>query len=164
MDTTISRVQAHRSLRSRWVKIALLAMAVIAIIAMLIAYQTANRPSGVVPPANMISTSVLEQQYGLHVNLIAVTAAGGLVDVRLKVLDAQKAQALLDDPKNFPALKVADRDALLIASEDSRGQVPNLKDNGLIMILFPNTGSAAQSGSPVNVTFGDVQLEPIAAK
>jgi hypothetical protein len=164
MEVTLTQSKSNKTPRSRWAKIALLAMTVIASIAVLIAYQTANHASGVVPPANTISTSVLEQRYGLHVNLIAVTAAGGLVDVRFKVLDAAKAKALLDDPKNFPALKVADRDATLIASEDSRAQVPNLKDNGLIMILFPNAGSAAQSGSPVNVTFGDMQLEPIAAK
>jgi hypothetical protein len=164
MDTTVSPVQTNRSPRHRWLKVALLVMAIVSIIAMLLAYQSANRASPAARSLKAITASVLEDRYGLRVNLIAVTAAGGLVDVRLKVLDAQKAQALLDDPKNFPALKVADRDALLIASEDSRRQVTHLKDNGLIMILFPNTGSAAQSGSPVNVTFGDVQLEPIAAR
>jgi hypothetical protein len=165
MDTTISPAQANRSPRSRWPKVALLSSAIVAIFALLLAYQSsANRSATAAPAINAIPTSVLEERYGLRVNLIAVTAAGGLVDVRLKVLDAEKAKALLKIPQNFPALKVGSSDVMLTASEDSRAQVDSLKDGGLIMILFPNRGSAVNSGSAVNLTFGDMQLESIAAR
>jgi hypothetical protein len=165
MDTTISPVQANRSPRSRRGMIALLSIAVIVIIAALLAYQSsANRSSTAAPAINAISASVLAARHGLRVNLIAVTAAGGLVDVRLKVLDAEKAKALLKIPQNFPALKVGSSDITLTASEDSRAQVDSLKDDGLIMILFPNTGSSVKSGNSVNMMFGDMQLESIVAR
>jgi len=70
-----------------------------------LAYHAQQKPgSAVVPPGmTMISQSALEEQYGLHVNLVAVTAAGGLVDLRLKILDGEKAKSLLGDPKHFPS-------------------------------------------------------------
>ena len=41
--------------------------------------------------ARVVSASELEQEYGIKVNLVAVIAAGGLVDVRFTVLDKDKA-------------------------------------------------------------------------
>ena len=44
------------------------------------------------PPAISahISEGTLETQYGMHVSLVAVTGAGGFVDVRIKVVDGGK--------------------------------------------------------------------------
>src|SRR5690349_9478437 len=67
------------------------------------AYQ-ASRPASLPPGTVVISQSVLEAKYGLRVNLLAVTGAGGFVDVRLKMVDAEKARLLLADAKHFPAL------------------------------------------------------------
>jgi hypothetical protein len=164
MDTTISSVQNNRSQRNRWVPGVLLLVAVLVIMALLFAYQAAHRPAASASAANVISANILEEHYGLRVNLIAVTAAGGLVDVRLKVLDAEKARALLRDSKNFPAVKVAGSDIALFASEDARAQVANLKDGSPIMILYPNRGTAIKSGNAVNVMFGETQLESIVAR
>jgi len=64
------------------------------------AFQPASLPQGTVS----ISQSVLEEKYGLHVNLVAVTGAGGFVDLRLKMVDGDKAKLLLGDKKNFPTI------------------------------------------------------------
>jgi hypothetical protein len=164
MDMTLSQSTSNKTQRGRWLKGALLALAAIVIIALLIAYQLANRPSAAAPAAKVIPASLLEERYGLRVNLIGVTAAGGLVDLRLKVLDIEKAKALLNDPKNFPAIKLANSDITLMASEDSRSQALQALEGGLMIILYPNQGNALSPNGAVSVMFGDMQLEPIAAK
>ena len=111
-----------------------------------------------------LSLNALEAQYGLRVNQVAVTAAGGLVDVRLKVLDAEKAKQLLKDAASYPALMVAGSDAILTAPEESKAQELKLENGGMIMLLFPNTRNAVKPGANVAVLFGDIRLEPVVTK
>jgi hypothetical protein len=111
-----------------------------------------------------LSLNALEAQYGLRVNLVAVTAAGGLVDVRLKVVDAEKAKQLLKDAASYPALSVSGSDASLTVPEESRTQELKPENGGMLMLLFPNTGNAVKPGTNVAVLFGDIRLEPVVAK
>lgn len=108
-----------------------------------------------------ISAATLEEKYGIHVNLLAVTAAGGMVDLRLKIIDAAKATALLEQPANFPVLSVGDGAVTLEAPEDSRQAVLNLRDGSLVVLLYPNTGGVVTPGTALTVVFGDLELEPI---
>jgi len=114
--------------------------------------------------AASISQNALEEQYGLRVNLLAVTAAGGMVDLRLKMLDGEKVKSLLQNKKNFPTLLVEDRNITLKASEDASAQEIKFENNGGLFLLFPNTGNAVKTGSKVTLVFGDLQVEPIIAK
>lgn len=111
-----------------------------------------------------LSLEALEGQYGLRVNLIGVTAAGGMIDLRLKVLDAEKARALLEGQAQFPALAVAGSHKLLTAPEEAQEQGLTLEDNGMVYVLFPNGGNAVKPGDRVTVVFGEQRLEPIVVK
>ncbi len=125
-------------------------------------YQFAKlRP--VSPSRTDISRGMLEEKYGLRVNLIAVTAAGGFVDVRIKIIDAEKAKALLSDKKNFPALWVNDKQ-VLNAPEDTRNQEIKIDDGGSMFIMYMNPANAVRPGTPVKVLFGDVAVEAIDAQ
>ena len=128
--------------------------------------RSQQQPEAVValPEMTTISQSVLEEQYGLRVNLVAVTAAGGLVDLRLKILDGGRAEALLGDPTNLPALLVPDRDVTLELPDEAKSQEIRFEDDGNYFMMFPNTANAVKPGTPVTIQFGDLQLEPIAAK
>ena len=123
------------------------------------AFQTASPQEGIVP----ITQSALENDYGLRVQLVAVTAAGGLVDLRLQIADAEKAKAFLDDRTNFPVLHVGE-DVVLRASEDVVTQEIQFENGKSIFILFPNAGNTLKPGDPVNIVFGDLQLETIQSK
>jgi hypothetical protein len=116
------------------------------------------------PAPVVIPVSQLEAQYGLHVNLIAVTAAGGMVDLRLKVLDAAKAGQLLKDRASMPVLFVADGGVTLKPSDETAEGELSLKDGQIGFTLFPNTGNAVKAGTPVSLVFGDMQVEPIIAQ
>jgi len=110
-----------------------------------------------------ITQGVLEENYGLRVQLVAVTAAGGLVDLRLQIVDADKAKALLEDPTNLPALKVGD-DVVLRTSEAAAEQDIQFENGKSIFVMYPNTGDVLKPGDPVNIIFGDLQLEAIQSK
>ena len=108
-----------------------------------------------------VSQSTLEETYGLRMNLIAVTAAGGMVDVRLHIVDAQKAKSLLQDKKNFPSLLVRGSNAVLNVSEEAKSQEIKFEEDGNVFLLFPNAGGAVKRGSSVTLLFGSTALEPI---
>ena len=112
--------------------------------------------------ATVISQSALEEKYGLRVNLIAVTGAGGFVDVRLKIVDGEKAKLLLTDANNFPALMIGD--IVLNAPEDTKSQKMRFENNAGMFIMYPNSGNAVKTGTPVTILFGDTALEPITAR
>jgi hypothetical protein len=124
------------------------------------AFQPTSLPQG----TTVISQGVLEEKYGLRVNLIAVTAAGGMVDLRLKMIDGEKAKSLLQDKKNFPVLLASDGNTRLEASEDTKSQEIKFEDDGDLFLLFPNTGNVIKRGSSVTLVLGETALNPIDTK
>jgi len=129
-----------------------------------LAYRGAQKPeaSAGSPVITTLSQSALEEQVGLRVQLVAVTAVGGLVDLRLQIVDAEKAQAFLGDPVNFPALR-AGNDVVLRTSDDGAEQDIQYENGKSIFFLFPNAQNAVKPGDPVTLVFGDLQVEPIPA-
>jgi len=114
-----------------------------------------------IPARVIIPQAALQEKYGLHVSLVAVTAGGGMVDVRLKFLEGAKARNLLQNAASFPTVWVPGKDVTLQMSEADRPQKIKFDDNGNLFLLYPNAGSAVKSGDMVTLVFGDVQLEPI---
>ena len=131
-----------------------------------LAYHVWQKPDAALVPSGMttLSQSALEEQYGLRVNLVAVTAAGGLVDVRIKIVDGGKAKSLLLDPNKFPSLWIADGDVSLVVPEENRTQQINFENDGNLFVMFPNGRGIVKPGTPVTIRFGDTQVEPIPAR
>ena len=123
------------------------------------AFQVTASPNG----TGVISQEALEEKYGLRVNLIAVTAAGGFVDVRLKIVDGEKLKLLLSDKNNFPTL-TNKQGVVLSAPEDIKSQKIEFISGGNLFIMYPNSGNAIQHDTPVTVLFGNIAVEPINAK
>lgn len=111
------------------------------------------------PASVSISPEALAQQYGVRVNLVALTAVGGLVDVRLGIVDAAKAQQLMRG--QAPSLLLADGRGVLPPPEDSRAQAEQLRDGIPVLMLYPNKGAAVKRGDKITVQFGDVRLQPV---
>jgi hypothetical protein len=124
---------------------------------------TARQPVATLPPT-LLSQRALEEQYGLRVDLIGITAAGGMVDLHLKVLDAEKSRSLLKDPANFPALRTETGGIVLSASEDSRARSNHLENGRGLHLLFPNVSNTVQPGAAVIVILGGMHLESITAR
>ena len=112
------------------------------------------------PALKIISVATLEEQYGLRVNLIAVTGAGSFVDVRIKIVDGEKAKLLLSDDANFPVV-LADNDIFLLAPVDTRSQPIIFDDDADMFILYPNASNTVKPGAQVRILFGEIALGPV---
>lgn len=97
----------------------------------------------------------IEERYGVQVTLVAVTAAGGLIDFRFRVTDPARASALLD-PESLPVLVAEDGTALRTSRPP---EVDALEAGRVYFILYPNSGTALRRGDPVTVVFGELRLE-----
>ena len=165
MDTSGARPSQPQVPAVRRVRFVLPVAAILVLIGGFLAYSAGANQNRATPQARaeLISQRAFEDRYGIRIMMIGVSAAGGLIDFRFKVLDAEKAVRLMRDPANMPALIVEDSGATLKAPEE---MVHNLELNngGVYFILYPNVQDAIKPGARVTVLFGDVRLEPIIAK
>ena len=108
--------------------------------------------------ASWISEDELSQKYGIEVSRVAMTAMNSIVDVRLKVIDPDKAFVLL---KNHPGMLV-DRSMLVEAPNMHRHN--KLKLGQIFVVFFPTQNHTIQAGTKVSLVFGDVLLQPQTVK
>ena len=164
-QTTINPLSAGRD-EMPWKKIGLLLLVAALIMAGgILAYQmlSPSTGSGGLSGGERITAEQLAADHGLSVRLIGVTAAGGMVDFRLKIVDVQKAQKFLEDPANLPRLIVADSGKALMVPEGLDDDI-EWTEGGILFNFYPNDNGLVESGTPVIVEFGALQLEPIEAQ
>lgn len=154
----------HSKTQTFWTKRTRLAILLVAILVIgaavgwnLTRSRTQPRPE---IPSKTITLAELEDQYGLRVNLVAVTAAGGMVDLRLKVVDGDKAKPLVLAPTGPPTLWIAEGNVLLAANTDPR-ELEALFESGNLFLLFPNSQGIVKPGAPVSIVLGSVKTEPV---
>jgi hypothetical protein len=112
--------------------------------------------------ARVISAAALEADYGVRFDLVAVTASGGLVDLRFTVLDEAKAKGLFHTTASSPALFVEGKGTVLRTKKGMSHSL-SLLTGGRYFVLFSNSGGAIQAGTKVSVVIDDVRLESMAA-
>jgi hypothetical protein len=143
------------------------AMALIGVIALPLAIAGGLTAAGSSLPdpssARVINARTLEADYGIRFDLVAVTASGGLVDLRFTVVDEAKAKALFHDAATSPALLV-DGSGTVLRTKKGMSHHLSLLTGGRYFVLFSNKGGAVQAGTHVSVVIADVRLEPMAAQ
>jgi len=123
---------------------------------------TAAAPQAVNPAQPLPQPSALETQYGIQITQVGLTAGGGLVDVRFKVLDAAKARALLGNAAHAPMLIAGDNPPLMPPHNALKGA--RFGQGQIFYILYPNARSVVKPGAQVTVAVGDVRLGPVTAQ
>jgi|WetSurMetagenome_2_1015567.scaffolds.fasta_scaffold200851_2 hypothetical protein len=113
-------------------------------------------------PAHFAVMQELEERFGIRVTLIGVTAAGGMVDFRFKVLDQEKARVLTQEHDLMPVLNVQNTDTRLAMPGGMHSMT--LQNGKVYYILFGNPKGEVKPGTPISVAFGDMQLEAIQAQ
>ena len=106
-----------------------------------------------------ISLARFQDQYGVQVVLVATSMTGSIVDVRLKVLDPQKAAVLI---KNQAALLVVDTRQLVIAPHQHTHS--RLKKDKIHFIYFSTQHKTIVPGTKVSLVFGLIRVEPVVVK
>ncbi len=115
-------------------------------------------------PWTPLPEGALEAIHGIRVNRIALTAGGGLVDLRFTVIDPAKARPLLAGHASLPRLVVEGSGIELQAPKHGAMKGIRLQKDATSFLLFPNSRNAVRPGTRVAVAFGDVRVEPVVAK
>lgn len=113
-------------------------------------------------PGQPVDAATLEEQWGVQVKQIGVTADGGLIDFRLVVVNPDKALPLFS-VENRPILIVENTGAVV----DSLMHPPmahELAPGKTHFFLYNNSQGAIQPGISVSVIIGDLRLEHVVAK
>jgi len=124
---------------------------------------TAGHDGSHAADARVVSAVEMEEEYGIRVGMIAVTADGGLVDVRFTVVDSAKAGHILHDATTLPELLVETSRAVLRAPQPHAHKL-NLADGATYFLLFPNSGGVIQRGTPVSFVIDSIRLEAVDAQ
>jgi hypothetical protein len=113
-------------------------------------------------PGTPVSAEVIEAEWGIQITHVAVTADGGLIDFRFRVVDPEKAGPLLTLAKR-PVLVAEDSGAVidhLMHPPHSHDLVPGR----VLYLIYNNTGGAIRRGAAVSVVLGDLRLEHLIAR
>ena len=107
----------------------------------------------------LVTADGMAARYGIDVDLLAVTAAGGLVELRYQVVDPDKAAPLVHDPDLSPALVVEGSGKTLVMSTPPHHHGTELQLGGTYFFLMANAESALHKGDRVTLVIGDARLE-----
>ena len=107
--------------------------------------------------------AALEERYGIRITLVAVTAGGGLVDLRYQVTDAAKAAQVLGPGAVAPTLIAEDSGKTLPAPQQAPEEA-RPETGQTYFILYPNAENSVKPGAAVTVVIGDVRVEHLIAK
>lgn len=114
--------------------------------------------------ATTISLKTLEERYGVRLRLLAVTALGGMVDLRYVITDHTKATALAQYLGQIELVDDNSGTTLKMATGHGMHRNDRIEDGQLNFHFFANAGNAIKQGNPVTVVIGPVRLEAIDAQ
>jgi hypothetical protein len=112
----------------------------------------------------LVDADGLAARYGIKVSLLAVTAAGGLIELRYQVVDPDKADQVQHDADLLPALVVEDSGATLVLRNPPHHHASPTVLGGTYFVLFANARNAIHPGARVTLVLGDVRIEHIEAQ
>jgi len=105
-----------------------------------------------------MSSAEFEQKYGMRVTLVGISMLESIVDVRVKVIDPIKADAILDSQSAL----LVDQQALVLAPHMHNHT--KVKPGQIYVIFFPTQSNTVHVGSEVSLVFGDVHVESVIAR
>ncbi|GAB3058795.1 hypothetical protein GCM10027053_20960 [Intrasporangium mesophilum] len=121
-------------------------------------------PAAVAAPAGWSRPPVTEdglaERSGVRITRVAMTGAGGLVDLRFQVVDPTRAQALHD--ADTPPALIDEASGLVVRSllMDHAHSGP-FRQGATYYYVFNNPGNWVDRGHRVTVLLGDAQVEHV---
>ena len=100
----------------------------------------------------------IEEKFGVRFSLLAVTADGGMIELRYRVIDEGRAANFGHYTETAPLLIAEDTgdvvDVTIMGLHNHR-----VEPGRQYYVLYRNTGGAIESGRPVTIALGDLKLE-----
>ena len=156
----VSRDLSEKRLRrSPWVAIALVFVLAIGGVGARVLW--AGHKVDVRDGTTLVTTKGMAARYGIDVTLVAVTAAGGLIDFRYQVVDPDKANQVIHNLDLYPKLIVEDTGEMLALRSLPHSHNRVLELGGTYFFLLPNAHNAVHAGSSLTLVIGDARLEHV---
>ena len=142
------------------------ALTAVALVVVWLVHQSpgSSQPAVRTAPAGWARTPVsapaLADRLGVKITQVAVTGQGGLVDLRYRVLDPDRANAI-HDPATPPAV-IEDRTGLVVHQlyMDHEHSGP-FRAGATYYLIFNNPGNLVHRGATVSVLLGDSQVDHV---
>lgn len=138
----------------RWI------VAVLAGTALLLVWAPWQGSADVRDGTTAVSRQELAARHGIDVNLVAVTAAGGLVELRMQITDPDRADLVVNDPEQRPVLVAEDTGETLAMAAPPHHR-DELQLGRQYFFLLANARDALHEGAEVTLVVGDSRLEHI---
>jgi hypothetical protein len=104
--------------------------------------------------------AAIEDQYGIHISMLAVTAGGGVVDFRFQITDPEKANFYMHgDYEDLPVLIEEDSGTLIKPREHTHHA--DYEFGRTYYTIYRNPGGVVKTGSSVTVLLGDLRLSNV---
>jgi hypothetical protein len=147
---------------SQWLPY-LAAAAVLAGLSLLTYYLTsapAPAPATSLSKVDPAQIAALQNTWGIDVTNVGMTANGGLVDMRIQVIDPDKALGILNDD-NYPVLIDEASGVPLFRPTGHGGHTGNFNAGRTYYFLYQNVNGLVKSGSRITIHVGEVTLEHV---
>jgi len=116
------------------------------------------------PSKSDSAATAASQQQGIQVESIRLSGAGHFIDFRYRVLDPEKAAALLDRSQKAVLIDQASQTELPVPITKLgpiRQTTRKPEKDRVYFMLFTNAGNLVKSGSRVNLRIGDFEAQDI---
>jgi len=127
----------------------------------LLAWQVFG-PSRQLEPGAMPLSPEIEEKFGVRFTFVAVTASGGMVELRYRVIDEGKAANFGHYTETAPMIIAEDTgkivDVTIMGLHNHR-----VEPGRMYYVLYRNTEGAVESHRPVTIAVGDLTLEHVVA-
>jgi hypothetical protein len=156
MNGSLTQTQFHRSNRLIRLTILLLSL-VVMVLAVFLEPLLQSRPA---PVSQDKVIAAIEDQYGIRITMLAMTAGGGVLDFRFQVVDPEKATNYMQgDYEDLPYLIVEDSGTRI----NPRPHTHHVGyDFGRTYYHFyRNPQGVVKTGSEVAIVLGDLRLNHI---
>jgi hypothetical protein len=158
MNETLTRTQLGRPGRSMPIKL-LVALTIILTIVFLVPVIQSRTAS-----LNQDSAeAAIEDRYGIHITMLAVTAGGGIVDFRFKIVDPEKANNYMHGSYEELPILLVENDGTRINPRPHTHHV-NYEFGRTYYQFYRNPGGVVKTGSEVTAVLGDLQLRHIVVR
>lgn len=158
MESTLPNTTSVKKRRIDWVSIALLVTFLL--FAGMALWMLASRVADGLAHSRFDAAQVaFEEETGIRVLRVAMTAGGGMVDLQYQVLDPDKSLIVHDD--DSPPSLVDQATGKVIATPWHDHAFRELHTAVTYHELIMNGGGLMERGSKVTITVGDARLENI---
>jgi hypothetical protein len=132
-----------------------------------LAFRVSVAARAPLPPAPPPASPAIEDRWGIRITQLALTADGGLVDLRYQIIDPDKALPLIEAENANPQEQ---QPPMALVAEDSGVRITaialmpphhDLVAGRTQFLIFHNSQDAIRPGRPVTLAIGDLRLEHI---